>query len=290
MLQTRGGRSHAGPRAGARRQPSSPWALPQPQGRTAAPLPRADPRDSCSPVCPQVSPTVPGTGKTHDQRPRAARRPRPRTQPSADGASPASFARGFQGNLPSLPQTPSTVTGQTRPRRPLKHKPPPDACRWRGAVGPAGESGTGTGPEGLLLFPRVCPLPAAPGLGFTASFSGAKKPATRKAVGAVGRGCDPGDAPSGAGSPGPLSLGPAAGSSPTSGRRLKDKCTNQQTGSMSTEGPALAEGGRRGRGPWGPRSLWVWGSPTPEPSNALGTLFLLVLNSPGTSFSESEDV
>lgn len=46
LLQTRGGRSHAGPRAGARRQPSSPWALPQPQGRTAAPLPRADPRDS----------------------------------------------------------------------------------------------------------------------------------------------------------------------------------------------------------------------------------------------------
>lgn len=46
LLQTRGGRSHAGPRAGARRQPSSPWALPQPQGRTAVPLPRADPRDS----------------------------------------------------------------------------------------------------------------------------------------------------------------------------------------------------------------------------------------------------
>lgn len=157
---------------------------------------------------------MPGTGKTHDQRPRAARRPRPRTQPSADGASPASFARGFQGNLPSLPQTPSTVTGQTRPRRPLKHKPPPDACRWRGAVGPAGESGTGTGPEGLLLFPRVCPLPAAPGLGFTASFSGAKKPATRKAVGAVGRGCDPGDAPSGAGSPGPAELRPRRGQQP----------------------------------------------------------------------------
>lgn len=225
MLQTRGGRSHAGPRAGARRQPSSPWALPQPQGRTAAPLPRADPRDSGSPVRPQVPPTAPGTGKAHDQRPRAARRPRPRTQPSADGESPASFARGFQGNLPSLPQTPSTVTGQTRPRRPLKHKPPPDACRWRGAVGPAGEPVTGTGPEGLLLFPRVCPLPAAPGLGFTASFSGAKKPATRKAVGVVERGRDPGDAPSGAVSPGPLSLGPAAGSRrPGGGSR-----TNVQT-------------------------------------------------------------
>lgn len=115
---------------------------------------------------------MPGTGKTHDQRPRAARRPRPRTQPSADGASPASFARGFQGNLPSLPQTPSTVTGQTRPRRPLKHKPPPDACRCEGRWGRRASPAPGQGRRGFcfshasahfLQHQALVSLPLSPG-------------------------------------------------------------------------------------------------------------------------------
>lgn len=171
--------------------------------------------------------------------------------------SPAGFTKRFLGTLPSLPQTPTTITGQTRPRGPPKHEPPPDACRWRGAAGPACEPGPVTQPARLrfcgslggfcfshpsarfLQHEVLVSLPLSQeqrNLPQRGRLRGSTQETLCRSRGHALRGRQPCTA----------ELRPPVGSSPVSGRWVKDKCTNQQTGSTSAEGPAVAQGGDEG--------------------------------------------